>query len=104
MKIFSKKVVRVFWFAAVISFVTLSGSLKVHAEEKSASLAQQIVGSWNLVSIYNEQDGKKTDVFGPNPRGSLVFTSGGRFSYVLMRANLPKFASNARLKGTAEEN
>lgn len=104
MKISSKKVIRVFLVVAVISLMTVSGALKVNAGENGASLAQQVQGSWNLVSIYNEQDGKKTDVFGPNPRGSLILTSGGRFSYVLMRAGLPKFASNSRLKGTAEEN
>jgi hypothetical protein len=104
MKYSTIKMVNTVWFVAVISFVTLSGSLHVYAEEKGARLAELIQGSWNLVSIYNEQDGKKTDVFGPNPRGSLILTSGGRFSYVLMRASLPKFASNARLKGTTEEN
>jgi hypothetical protein len=69
-----------------------------------AGLADQIQGHWIMVSIYNEQDGKKTDVFGPNPRGTLIFTPDGSFSYILMKASLPKFASNARQKGTAEEN
>jgi len=77
---------------------TLSGTAKVYAEEKG------VQGSWTLVSIYNEQDGKKTDVFGPNPRGLLTLTPDGNFSYILMRASLPKFAANARQKGTVEEN
>ena len=56
------------------------------------------------VVLLPEQDGKKTDVFGPNPRGSLLLTPDGRFSLILMRASLPKFASNNRMKGTVEEN
>lgn len=82
----------------------LSGASQVQAAEKGAGLAQQIQGSWILVSIYNEQDGKKTEQFGPNPRGILILTPDGRYSSILMRASLPKFASNSRVKGTAEEN
>ncbi len=34
----------------------------------------------------------------------MVLTPGGRFSMIMMRASLPKFASNNRMTGTAEEN
>jgi len=74
------------------------------AQEKGGSLAGQIQGSWALVSMQNEQDGKRTDVFGPNPKGSLMLAPDGRFSIILMSATLPKFAVNNRRKGTAEEN
>ncbi|MBI5634346.1 MAG: lipocalin-like domain-containing protein [Nitrospirae bacterium] len=84
--------------------VLVAGMLSGASEVQGAGLAEQIQGSWSLVSIYNEQDGKKTDVFGPNPRGSMLVNPDGRYSYILMRASLPKFASNARQKGTAEEN
>jgi hypothetical protein len=96
-----KEVASVLSVVAVLVVGTLSGVSKVFAEEKGAGSAQ---GTWTLVSIYNELDGKKTDVFGPNPRGSLILTPGGSFSYVLMRASLPKFASSVRLKGTVAEN
>ncbi len=99
-----KEVAKVLLVVTVLSGGMLSGASDVRAEEKGSTLAQQIQGSWILVSIYNEQDGKKTDVFGPNPRGFMVLTPEGRFSYVLLRASLPKFASNNRMKGTAEEN
>ena len=74
------------------------------AQEKGSTLAQQIQGSWKLVSLYNEKDGKKIEMFGPNPRGSLILTPDGRFSVIMMRASLPKFAANNRMQGTAEEN
>ncbi len=98
MKKSMKEVAMLMLVVAVIVVGSLSAASKVYAAEKGAQ------GSWVLVSIYNEQDGKKTDVFGPNPRGSLILTPDGSFSYILMRASLPKFASNARLKGTVEEN
>jgi hypothetical protein len=82
----------------------LSGSSEVRAQEKGGTLAKQVPGGWVLVSMQNETDGKRTDVFGPNPKGSLILTPDGRFSIILMSATLPKFAANNRKKGTAEEN
>jgi hypothetical protein len=87
--------------AAVIAFGMLTGASKVYAQEKGAGSAQ---GSWILVELYNEDAGKKTEPFGPNPRGSMLLTPDGRFSMILMRTSLPKFASNIRTKGTVEEN
>jgi hypothetical protein len=82
---------------AVLVGGTLSGASKVYAAEKGAQ------GSWVLVELYNETDGKRLEPFGPNPRGSMLLTPDGRFSMTLMRSSLPKFASNVRTKGTAEE-
>jgi len=96
-----KEVASVASVVAVLVAGTLSGASKVHAEEKGAGLAQ---GSWTLVELYNEQDGKKTEPFGPNPRGSMLLTPNGRFSMIIMRTSLPKFAANVRTKGTVEEN
>jgi hypothetical protein len=104
MKGFVKGVSGILLVAAVLAVGTLSGAKEVRAEEKGAGLAKQLQGSWKLVSIVNEQDGKKTDMFGLNPRGSLLLTSDDRFSMIFMRESLPKFAANSRLKGTAEEN
>ncbi len=99
-----KEVAGVLLVVAVLSGGTLCGVSNVWAQEKGDSLAQQIQGSWVVVSISGEQDGKRTEPFGPNPRGSMILTPDGRFSLILMRANLPKFASNNRMKGTAKEN
>ena len=95
-----KEVASLLLVVAVLTVGILTGASEVWG----AGLAEQIQGSWILVSIYNEQDGKKTEQFGPNPRGILILTPDGRFSGILMRASLPKFASNSRMKGTVEEN
>ena len=102
MKMYVKPVAIAFLLASVLAGMSLYGTSDVRAEDKG--LTQQIQGTWTLVSIYNEMDGKKTDVFGSNPRGSMIFTPNGRFSLILMKASLPKFAANSRVKGTAEEN
>ncbi|MFI5295096.1 MAG: lipocalin-like domain-containing protein [Thermodesulfovibrionales bacterium] len=96
-----KEVASVLLVVAVLVVGSWSGASEVYAKEKGAGLAQ---GSWILVALYNETDGKKTDPFGPNPRGSMLLTPDGRFSMILMRSSLPKFASNVRTKGTVEEN
>jgi hypothetical protein len=59
-----------------------------------AQSAKDLVGTWTPVSV---------EAFGPNPKGALMFQDNGRFSLQLMRAQLPKFASNKRNAGTAEE-
>ena len=69
-----------------------------------AQSAKDLVGTWNLVSVTNTQDGKKTDLFGPNPKGVLVFDANGRYALVFLRSDLPKFTSTNRATGTPEEN
>ena len=52
-------------------------------EEAVAQTAKDLVGTWTLVSITREQDGKKTDYFGPNPQGQVIFEPNGAFLYCL---------------------
>jgi hypothetical protein len=72
--------------------------------EAVAQTAKGLVGTWTLVSIKLEQDGKKTDFYGPNPRGQATYEANGRVSVIITRSDLPKFASNNRQAGTPEEN
>jgi hypothetical protein len=99
-----KEVMRFLLVVSALAVGTLSSVSDVWAQKKAGALEQQIQGSWILVSQYVEQDGKKIEAFGSNPRGSMILTPDGRFSIILMRASLPKFASNNRVKGTIEEN
>ena len=69
-----------------------------------AQRAKDIEGTWTLVSSVNELDGKKTDQFGPNPKGMLSLSADGRFMLTIIGEGLPKFASNNRATGTPEEN
>jgi hypothetical protein len=62
------------------------------------------VGTWTLVSITLEKDGKENDLYGPNPQGQATYDANGCLSVIVTRSDLPKFASNNREAGTPEEN
>lgn len=68
-----------------------------------AQSAKDFIGTWTLVSVTLEEQGKTSEPFGPAPRGMAMF-DGTHQSIIILRAEMPKFASNNRLKGTAEEN
>jgi hypothetical protein len=68
--------------------------LLIAANHAVAQSAKDLVGTWTLTSA---------DAFGPNPKGSIMFDANGRFSAILMRNNLPKYASNNRTQATPAE-
>jgi hypothetical protein len=73
------------------------------AQQKS--MKDQLVGAWTLLLVDSvKDDGTHVPEFGPNPDGVLMFSPNGRYSLEIARASLPKFASNDRDKGTADEN
>lgn len=90
------------FFAFMVSFV--NGTAEAWAGKKESAFSKQITGNWELVTLINEQDGKRSEPFGTNPLGSLIFISDNKFSLIITKADLPKFAVNNRTKGTAEEN
>jgi hypothetical protein len=59
-----------------------------------AQSPKDLVGTWTIVSA---------EAFGPSPKGLLIFDANGRYSLMLMRADLPKYGSNNRAQGTSEE-
>src|SRR6202158_1064696 len=65
---------------------------------------KDLVGTWTLISAITDRDGNKSDIYGANANGVLVFDANGRYALVYIAANLPKFASNNRSTGTADEN
>ena len=83
------------WCLAVCMMVITAGA--------SAQTAKDLVGAWTIVSITVEGDGKKSEPFGPNPIGTQIYDSSGRFASTLMRSDLPKVASNSRATSTPEE-
>jgi hypothetical protein len=69
-------------------------ALAVPAGEANANDAKKIVGAWSSPVSAS---------YGDNPRGLLVFSSDGYYSLTILRANLPKVASNNRTKATPQE-
>jgi len=83
----------------LVAFASHGGS-----KQKTDSLTQQLQGSWTMASNVLDQDGKKSEPFGPGAKGTVIFTNNGHYAVIITRADLPKFASNTRTTGTAEEN
>jgi len=93
------------WLRLAFAGVFLIAVTAVAAQQPSAHLKASLTGtSWTLVTVYNEQDGKRTEPFGPNPKGIFMLDRSGRFVQFFLRAGLPKFASNNRAAGTPDEN
>lgn len=79
--------------------------IAITADYAHAQMTQkQILGTWSVVSAIYEVDGKKSEIFGPNPLGQFIFTADGHFSLTVMRSDRPRFASNNSTTGTPEEN
>jgi Lipocalin-like domain len=89
--------------SSVLSASALIFGVFLPREEAAAQTAKDFVGTWTLVSITLEQDGKKTDFYGPNPRGQVTYDPNGHVLFIITRSDLPKFASNNREAGTPEE-
>lgn len=74
------------------------------AQQKSVK--DQLVGAWTLLLVDGvDAEGMHHPLFGPNPEGQSLFTPDGHYSVAVMRtSNRPRFASNNRDTGTADEN
>lgn len=69
-----------------------------------AQSSKDIVGSWGfVVNETTNPDGTKINTYGVNPKGIIMFDSGGHFSLFIANPERPKFASGSRLKGTPDE-
>ena len=79
---------------AAISASLLLLSLAMPAGDATAQSVKSVAGTYSIVS---------TEAFGKGARGTLMLGADGRYSIVLARATLPKFATNNRMKGTSEE-
>ena len=93
------------------AFITTSIALLCLAFPRSEAFAQgkplkeQLVGTWTMVSnVTTHPDGRKYDALGPNPQGVFILDANGHFAITLLGAARPKFVSNNRLEGTADEN
>src|SRR5262249_38177861 len=68
-----------------------------------AEMANDAIGTWTFVSSINEQNGRKSETYGPGATGVMILDSGARYAITIIAAGLPKFASNNRSTATAEE-
>jgi len=90
--------------SALVGAAFAASAASAAGNQKTGKLQQQLVGTWTMVSDTVDQGGTKVEPFGPSPKGQMLLTSSGHFSIVLTRPDVPKFASNSRTGGTADEN
>jgi hypothetical protein len=92
---------------AVAAEAFTAGVSGTFAARVSEAFAAGVFGTFTagvLGTFTDEQDGKKTDLFGPNPQGQETRAANGHVSVIIARSDLPKFVSNNRPAGTPEEN
>ena len=65
---------------------------------------ERLVGTWILESLTRGEGAGQTEPYGPNPIGTMMVDAGGRFSIIVVRSDMPRFASDNRMTGTAGEN
>jgi Lipocalin-like domain len=70
----------------------------------SAQTTDDLRGTWTLVSSVTDKDGRTTEQFGHGAKGMMSLDGGGHFMLTIIGSDLPKFAANSRVAGTAEEN
>lgn len=91
-----------------MSFMAIAASLIVSfvlsLPSASAETARDLVGTWRfIVNETTTQDGSKFDTYSKEPKGIVMFDSGGNFVLFIATPNPIKFSSNSRLIGTPEE-
>ncbi|CCE04570.1 exported hypothetical protein [Bradyrhizobium sp. STM 3843] len=84
--------------------IIISLGLVLMATSAQSAPANKVLGTWRMISAQIDPDGRNVPAYGPVPNGLLVFTADMHFVEVLTDSTIPKFASNARGHGTAEEN
>ena len=66
------------------------------------SLKDQLVGTWIYVSSTAKRD-DGTNVPRPSLQGALTYTAEGRFHFITVRTDAPKYASNDPTRPSPEE-
>ena len=94
---------RAFTVAITSALLLATAFVAGDASAQQKTLKEQLVGAWTFVGSSGKlADG--TPTWGTNPKGLLIFTDNGRYSSLIVRTGVPKFASKNRMQGTPDEN
>jgi len=86
---------------AVFTQKAVSGTRSVNRQK----IERRLAGTWSLVLVDNiDANGKRTQPYGPNPQGLLIFNANGTYAIQILRADRPKFVLGDKTKGTDREN
>jgi len=96
---------RTFMIGATAALALSAAALNASDSFAQGSLKEQLVGTWTMVSNVNfRPDGSRYEALGRNPQGVFILDANGHFAITIIGESRPKFASNNRLEGTADEN
>jgi hypothetical protein len=100
-----KMKVRIQYWALALLVLWSIASLSINpVGAKQLFIKDEIVGAWSLVTFTAERsDESRTEPFGTNPTGTLIFTPDGHFALFESRNDLPKIAADDPTQATAEE-
>ena len=91
-------------YLALCFFPLMIAAALLVAPPAQAQPAKDIVGTWRfVVNETTGADGTKVNTYGLNPKGVMMFDSGGRFVLFIANPERPKFSSGSRLQGTPDE-
>lgn len=89
---------------ALGAFLAAGPAIVAMPSRAAAPAVSPLVGTWTLVRVDNlSPDGSRVELYGPGPRGLLVFDAQGRYALQILRATRLRFASNDKARGTADE-
>src|ERR1043166_4989945 len=83
--------------AGAVGVMALTGS-------SLAQAAENLRGTWVLVSSVTDKDGQKTEQFGSGAMGMMALDAAGHFMLTIIGADLPRFGSNHRARGNPAAN
>jgi Lipocalin-like domain len=86
----------------LVLFAMTLATLAMSVSVGFAQSAEDLVGTWTLVSATTEKDATKSDTFGHAASGVLVFDKSGLYTLIII-GDLPRVASNNRANATPEE-
>lgn len=82
-------------FLATVSIITAATTgLSVFDARAETLTPKDLVGTWTV---------EIAGGYGVDPKGYAMFDANSHFSVILMRSDIPKYASNSRTRGTARE-
>ena len=90
--------------ARIVSASTLALLLGAAAYAQQQPTAQDVVGTWKLISEKVQRGDQTSEPLGSDPLGLMMLDRSGHVMMTISRRDLPKIAAKRRDAGTPEEN
>lgn len=91
------------WLATVSAGI-MAAWLGAMAYAQQQPAAQQVVGTWKLISEKVQRGGEMSEPLGSDPLGLMMLDRSGHVMMTIARRDLPTIAAKRRDAGTPEEN